>query len=148
MFNKSTKVHIAEQNTAQRYQGNKLLITWSNMDESQNNKLRERSHTVHTVWLHLYKFPIYIKLYYPFINEFLLHYSAALWAMIYKLFCFFCSFENLMDCLDSLLREIYIYAYTELFSFNFLQLPISDIHIRCLHLCQYHMNLTLSIFIF
>ena len=25
------------------------------MDESQNNRLRERSHTVHAVWLHLYK---------------------------------------------------------------------------------------------
>ena len=75
-------------------------------------------------------------------------YTAALWTMIYKLFCFFSSFENLMDCLDSLLREMYIYAYTKLFSFNFLQLPISDIHIRCLHLCQYHMNLTLNIFIF
>lgn len=60
--------------------------------------------------------------------------TAALWTMICNVSCFLKPFENLMEGLDSLPKKKktknHICAYTQLFSFNFLQLPISDTHIR------------------
>ena len=55
-----------------------------------------------------------IKLFYLFINVFLLHYSRyCCLSMIYKLSYFLKPFENPMEVLDSLPTKKYIHAHTQ-----------------------------------